>query len=77
MKAADQNQDIDPQETREWQEAVDVVIEREGSARAQYLIKKAIDAAYAAGAEIEQELSGLRPNTRYFYRMLSRRRGPG
>jgi pyruvate dehydrogenase E1 component len=51
MKAVDPHQDIDPQETQEWQEAIDVVIDREGAARAQYLIKKAIDTAYAAGAE--------------------------
>ncbi len=43
--------DIDPQETGEWQEAIDVVIEREGAGRAQYLLKETIDKAYEAGAE--------------------------
>lgn len=43
--------DIDPQETGEWQEAIDVVIEREGADRARYLLDKAIDAAYEAGVE--------------------------
>ena len=43
--------DIDPQETAEWQEAIDVVIEREGAARARFLLDKAIDTAYEAGVE--------------------------
>ena len=44
-------QDLDPLETQEWQEAVDVVIEREGPQRAQFLITKTIEKAYAGGAE--------------------------
>ena len=44
-------QDIDAQETGEWQEAIDVVIEREGPARARYLLDKTIDTAYEAGVE--------------------------
>ena len=44
-------QDVDPLETQEWQEAVDVVIEREGPQRAQFLITKTIEKAYAGGAE--------------------------
>jgi pyruvate dehydrogenase E1 component len=44
-------QDIDPQETGEWQEAIDVVIEREGAERARYLLDKTIDTAYEAGVE--------------------------
>ncbi len=46
-----QTEDIDLQETREWQEAVDVVIEREGAKRAQYLLRRTIEKAYEAGAE--------------------------
>ena len=43
--------DIDPAETQEWEEAIDVVIERTDTERARYLLKKTIDKAYAAGAE--------------------------
>ncbi len=45
-------EDVDPQETQEWQEAIDVVIEREGAPRAQYLLRKTMDAAYAVGAPL-------------------------
>ncbi len=44
--------DPDPLETREWQDAVDMVIEREGHDRATWLLKHAIESAYAAGAEL-------------------------
>ena len=43
--------DIDPQETREWEESIDVVVERDGAGRAQYLLRKAIDKAYDAGVQ--------------------------
>ena len=43
--------DTDPQETQEWLEAIDVVVEREGTERAKFLIKKTIDKATAAGTE--------------------------
>ncbi|WP_163559665.1 pyruvate dehydrogenase (acetyl-transferring), homodimeric type [Halomonas sp. NO4] len=43
--------DFDPQETREWQEAVDVVVERVGPERATYLLHKAVEEAYRTGTE--------------------------
>ncbi len=43
--------DFDPTETQEWEEAIDVVVERVGTQRARYLLNKAIMKAYAAGAE--------------------------
>ena len=43
--------DIDPQETGEWEEAIDVVVERDGNERAQFLLRKTIDKAYEAGVE--------------------------
>ncbi|MFT5506496.1 MAG: pyruvate dehydrogenase E1 component [Gammaproteobacteria bacterium] len=43
--------DIDEQETSEWEEAIDVVIERVGVERAQFLLRKTIDKAYQLGAE--------------------------
>ncbi len=47
----DAYQDLNFQETREWQEAVDAVLEHDGPLRAQYLLKQAIDTAVAGGAE--------------------------
>ena len=43
--------DHDPQETQEWQEAIDVVVERSGADRARYLLHKTIETASEAGVE--------------------------
>ncbi|MDJ0739554.1 MAG: pyruvate dehydrogenase (acetyl-transferring), homodimeric type [Gammaproteobacteria bacterium] len=43
--------DIDPQETGEWEEAIDVVVERAGAERAGFLLRKTIDKAYEVGVE--------------------------
>ncbi len=43
--------DVDPQETKEWREAIDVVIERFGAERAQHLIQQTINQAYEAGVQ--------------------------
>jgi len=42
--------DVDPQETREWLEALEGVLEREGPQRAQFLIERLIDKARRSGA---------------------------
>ncbi|MDR1855273.1 MAG: pyruvate dehydrogenase (acetyl-transferring), homodimeric type [Azoarcus sp.] len=44
--------DIDPAETQEWVDALAAVIEREGAARAHYLIESLIATAREEGAEI-------------------------
>jgi pyruvate dehydrogenase E1 component len=44
--------DIDPQETREWVDAIEGVIAQEGSSRARYLIEQVIGQARAQGADI-------------------------
>lgn len=44
--------DIDPVETREWVEALQAVMEREGSARAHYLIEQLVAATRHAGFDI-------------------------
>ena len=44
-------QDFDPEETHEWREAIDVVIERFGEDRAQHLITSTIAQAYEAGIQ--------------------------
>ena len=44
------NKDIDPAETREWLDALDAIIEFEGTDRAHYLIERLVDQARRAGA---------------------------
>ncbi len=50
LKAMDRIPDIDPQETREWLEALDGVLEAEGPDRAHFLIEQLIDKARRSGA---------------------------
>lgn len=45
-------QDVEPQETREWLDALEAVIEREGPERAHFLIEKLIDKSRRSGAYI-------------------------
>jgi pyruvate dehydrogenase E1 component len=45
----DNKQDVDPQETREWLEALEGVLEREGADRAHFLIEQLIDRARRSG----------------------------
>ncbi|SFM42424.1 pyruvate dehydrogenase (acetyl-transferring), homodimeric type [Shimia aestuarii] len=45
-------EDIDPIESREWQEAVEDVIARDGADRAHFLLDKAVQQARAAGANL-------------------------
>ncbi|MGC3999270.1 MAG: pyruvate dehydrogenase (acetyl-transferring), homodimeric type [Anaeromyxobacter sp.] len=45
----DQLPDIDPQETREWLEALEGVLEREGAERAHYLIQQLIERSRRSG----------------------------
>ncbi len=47
----DDSRDPDPGETREWEESIDVVLDREGADRARYLLSKSIAKAYAGGAQ--------------------------
>jgi len=44
--------DPDPQETQEWLEALDGVLEREGPARTQQLIERLVQRAHAGGAQV-------------------------
>jgi len=44
--------DIDPEETREWMEALESVIEKEGSDRASFLIEKLVSTARQSGLDI-------------------------
>jgi len=44
--------DVDPQETREWLEALESVLEREGPDRVHFLLEKLVDKARSSGAYI-------------------------
>ncbi|MFA5662744.1 pyruvate dehydrogenase (acetyl-transferring), homodimeric type [Castellaniella sp.] len=64
MSSLDQGQistaDIDPQETREWVDSLEAVLDREGAERAHFLIEQLIDLARRSGAHIPYS-----PNTAY------------
>ncbi len=47
-----EHQDIDPQETQEWLDAISAVIENEGVERAHFLLEKLIDNARRNGANL-------------------------
>jgi len=55
--------DIDPDETREWIEALDSVLEREGPERAHFLIESVVDAARRSGVNIPHRADTAYTNT--------------
>ncbi len=63
MQAAEQFQDVDELETREWLDALEVVIEREGTERAHYLLNRLIDKARRSGAYLPYSLTTAYINT--------------
>jgi pyruvate dehydrogenase E1 component len=52
MDINDISPDIDPQETKEWLEALDSVLEREGGARANFLLDRLMEKARRNGADV-------------------------
>jgi len=48
----DMKPDVDPQETKEWVDAIDAVLEHEGPERAHYLIEQVIDQSRQRGAHV-------------------------
>ena len=52
--------DLDPQETQEWIESLESVLEREGLERAHFLLERLIDKARRSGAYLP-----FTPNTAY------------
>jgi pyruvate dehydrogenase E1 component len=48
----DMKADVDPEETREWQDAIDGVIDHEGAERAHFLIEQVIDKSRRRGAYV-------------------------
>ncbi|OOZ37694.1 pyruvate dehydrogenase (acetyl-transferring), homodimeric type, partial [Solemya elarraichensis gill symbiont] len=59
----DDIKDVDPQETQEWIEALDAVIEHEGTDRAHYLLEKLIDKARRRGAYLPYSANTAYLNT--------------
>ncbi|MDJ0739457.1 MAG: pyruvate dehydrogenase (acetyl-transferring), homodimeric type [Gammaproteobacteria bacterium] len=55
--------DLDPQETQEWLEALDGVLENEGPDRAHYLLEKLIDKARRSGAYLPYSANTAYINT--------------
>jgi len=49
--ATSEYQDLDPQETRDWIDSLESVIEREGPDRAHFILEKLIQRAHGAGAQ--------------------------
>ena len=52
MDMKDISPDVDPQETREWLDALESVLENEGPERAHFLLEKLIEKARRRGADI-------------------------
>jgi pyruvate dehydrogenase E1 component len=63
QKRTERVTDPDPQETAEWLEALDQILEDEGPDRAAYLLEKLTDRAHAAGAELPIQLNTPYINT--------------
>jgi pyruvate dehydrogenase E1 component len=59
----DPTRDSDPQETREWLEALDSALRREGVERAHYLIERLIDQARRSGAHLPYSATTAYLNT--------------
>ncbi len=55
--------DIDPQETQEWLDALEAVLEHEGAERAHYLLERLIDKARRSGAYIPHSANTAYVNT--------------
>ncbi len=59
----DEPQDIDPEETREWVEALEAVLEHEGVERAHFLLEKLIEKARRSGAYLPYSANTAYLNT--------------
>src|SRR5215813_12600560 len=63
MDMRDIQPDVDPEETREWLEALDSVLEREGPARANFLLERLVEKARRNGAYIPYNANTAYINT--------------
>ncbi|WP_269519189.1 pyruvate dehydrogenase (acetyl-transferring), homodimeric type [Alteromonas sp. BMJM2] len=57
------HQDVDPQETKEWLDALESVFEEEGVERAHYLLEKLVDKARRSGAHLPYDATTAYINT--------------
>ena len=57
------SQDIDPQETQEWLEALESVLTNEGAERAHYLLEKLVEKARRSGAYLPYSANTAYINT--------------
>lgn len=55
--------DVDPQETLDWTESIEAIIEAEGVERAHFIIEKLIDTARTNGANFPYSASTAYINT--------------
>ena len=55
--------DIDPQETQEWLDALDAVLDQEGAERAHFLLERLIDKARRSGADLPYSANTAYLNT--------------
>ncbi len=58
-----EQKDVDPQETKEWLEALEAVVEQEGPERAHYLLEALIDQSRRSGANLPYSASTAYINT--------------
>jgi pyruvate dehydrogenase E1 component len=63
MDMNDLQRDLDPEETREWMEALQSVLEREGPDRANFLLERLVNEARRAGAYIPYNANTAYLNT--------------
>ena len=56
-------QDLDPNETQEWFDAIDSVIREEGVERAQFLVEQVTERARANGVAVASEVITRYTNT--------------
>ncbi len=55
--------DVDPEETREWKDALEAVVERDGPERAHYLVEALVDKARRSGAYLPYNATTAYINT--------------
>ena len=68
--------DVDPEETREWKDALEAVVERDGPARAHFLIEALVEKARRSGAYLPYNATTAYLNTIPPHREARRRGDP-
>ena len=68
--------DVDPEETREWKDALEAVVERDGPERAHYLVEALVDKARRSGAYLPYNATTAYINTIPPHQEAARRGDP-